>query len=209
MLLGTSLPSPLPEAAVPVLEQNPAFHKAASTWFVWYLQVAQLPTYPSSVTYHKFSSPHTLWRMRATIFSLNHSISHTRIIRAGLVSALMAATSTRLLLPGQSSCSSSIPPGIAGNRVSIYPVRKGAAEDLTMFFTWKWKKVYSEQFPLCVTGIFLVMEDTCKKEVFTYLVQNFNSCGKGKSSEESFSLLLLHLHFISKLKTVHLLPPCL
>lgn len=41
----------------------------------------------------------------------------------------------RLLLLGQSSCSNSIPSGTAGNRVNIYPVRKGAAEDRTIFFT--------------------------------------------------------------------------
>lgn len=61
----------------------------------------------------------------------------------------------------------------------------------------------NEQFPLYTEGMVLVMKDTCKKKVFTHLLQNFNFCIKGKSS------LLLYSHFISKLKTVHLLPPCL
>lgn len=82
--------------------------------------------FAGSTTAHLISFLPHLWRMRATVFSLNRSISHMRIMRAGLRSALMAATSTRLLLLGQSSCSSSIPPGISGNRVNIYPVRKGA-----------------------------------------------------------------------------------
>lgn len=47
------------------------------------------------------------------------------------------------------------------------------------------------------------MKDTCKKEVFTHLVENFNSCRKEKSSEESFSLLL-YLYFIRKLFTFYL-----
>lgn len=88
-------------------------------------------------------STHPMKNESHFFFSLNCSISHMRLIRAGLRSALMAATSTRLLLLGQSSCSSSIPPGIAGNRINIYPVRKGADNVFHKVRNWKKVKVNS------------------------------------------------------------------
>lgn len=165
------------------------------------------------VTYHKFPPPRTLQRTRATIFSFNHSISYTEITRAGLVSALMAATSTR---PRGCCCQDKAAAPIQYHQelqgtVSIFTQSEKVLQKTGQYFS-QHKEVgecLSEQFPSCTTGTFLVMKDTCKKKFFTYLVQNFNSCRKGKSSEESFSLLLILLHFISKLKTVHLLPPCL
>lgn len=140
-LLGTSLPPHQPEeAAVPVLEQNLVFQSCIHVVCVAFAgsTTAHLPLISFLPQILPCTHP---TRMRATICSLDHSISHTRIIRAGLVSALKAAASTRLLLLGQSSCSSSIPPGIAGNRVNIYPVRKGAGENNVFHKVRKWKKI--------------------------------------------------------------------